>query len=399
MNKELIFQILSQVMGTKPEELLAFPQDRNLSDLGLDSIKFIQFIVAIEEQFQIEVYDSDLLVFNFATLESVFSTLEKYFQSAPQEAVLKKVFVCDCDNVLWHGVSGEEKIYMDEGTYQLQKTLQSLYEKGVLLCICSKNEKETIDSAFKSLDLSLSLDDFVIAKINYRDKATNIKEISQELNLSLDSFVFLDDSAYELGLVSSLLPQVSVIQANYNDLSFIQSINDFFAQSTNSIDRTRQYKEQKAREKEKARFATVEEYNRSLESKAVFSPATTESASRIAELTQRTNQFNLSGKRYTEEEILSLINEGENRIFVLSVSDKYGDMGIVGAAIWEEKEQEIILHAFYLSCRAFGRGFETFILDEIKKTGKTIYGVYKETDKNKRHKFFYRDNGVLAYEL
>lgn len=180
------------------------------------------------------------------------------------------------------------------------------------------------------MDLSLSLDDFVIAKINYRDKATNIKEISQELNLSLDSFVFLDDSAYELGLVSSLLPQVSVIQANYNDLSFIQSINDFFAQSTNSIDRTRQYKEQKAREKEKARFATVEEYNRSLESKAVFSPATMESASRIAELTQRTNQFNLSGKRYTEEEILSLINEGKIGFLFFLFPDKYRRYGNCG---------------------------------------------------------------------
>lgn len=395
MNKEVIFQILSTITEKSKEELINFPENQPLLDLGLDSIKFIQFIVAVEEECHIEIHDSDLLFINFDTMEKLFSTLEKYFENTP----LKKVLICDCDNVLWHGVAGEEKIYVDSGIEQLHKTLVNLYSNGVLLCLCSKNEKANIDFAFENLDMVLEKEQIAIFKINYHDKATNIKEISDELHLSPDSFVFLDDSDYECGLVSSLIPEVYTVKADYRDLSFIAAINDLFAQNTSSVNRTKLYKEQKEREKEKLQFTTVQEYNHSLETEATFRYDNAEAIQRIAELTQRTNQFNLSGKRYTEEDIINFMNSQSHTILTLSVSDKYGDMGIVGAAIYEMKADFVVIHAFYLSCRAFGRDFETLMLDEIKKLNKPIFGVYHETDKNKRHQFFYKDNGVSLYEL
>lgn len=209
----------------------------------------------------------------------------------------------------------------------------------------------------------------------------------------------MDDSDYELGLVAALLAEVYVIKADYKDLTFIQELSGLFAQNESPINRTKLYKEQKEREKQKGRFKTVEEYNNSLETKATFCCADIASAQRIAELTQRTNQFNLSGKRYTEQEILDIIKDKNYKIRILSVSDKYGDMGIVGAVIYEKRKNFIILHSFYLSCRAFGRGFEYLMLDEMKKCGQPIYGVYKETDKNSQHKTFYEDNGVSLYGL
>lgn len=395
MNDAAIFEILSDITEKSREDIMHFSKDQSLLDLGLDSIKFIQFVVAVEERFQIEIHDSDLLFSKFETIEKLFSTLEKYFE----KPVLKKVLVCDCDNVLWHGVAGEEEVFLDNDVLSLQKAVVNLYDNGVLICLCSKNEKTNFESAFDSLDMALKKEQIAIFKINFQDKATNIKEISEELNLSLDSFVFLDDSDYELGLVSALLPEVCTLKADYEDPVFIQNLEKLFAQNASSLDRTKLYKEQKEREKEKIRFTTVAEYNSSLETKITFRRNDAEAARRIAELTQRTNQFNLSGSRYTEQEILNMIKDGDSDILTLSVSDKYGDMGIVGAVIYEKRKEFILIRSFYLSCRAFGRGFEKQMVNEIKKLGKQVYGVYNETDKNKKHKSFYENNGVRLYEF
>lgn len=395
MNEQTIYKILSVVTEKSEEALMAFSKDQSLLDLGLDSIKFIQFIVAVEEAFQIEIRDSDLLFSKFETIEKLFSTLSGYLESTP----LKKVLVCDCDNVLWRGVAGEETISLDSDTLSLQQEIVNLCNRGVLVCLCSKNDRANFEQAFENPDMVLKNEHIAIAKINFRDKAANLKEIAAELNVSLNSFVFLDDSDYELGLISALLPEVCVVKADYHDLSFIKAVSGLFSQSASSMNRTALYKEQKEREKEKLHFKTVDEYNNSLETKAVFCPADSDSAGRIAELSQRTNQFNLSGRRYAEQEVSDLLAQKKYHIRTLSVSDKYGDMGLVGAVIYEDKADCIVLHSFYLSCRAFGRGFETLMINEMKAMGKPLFGVYNETDKNRKHKSFYNDNGVGLYEL
>lgn len=395
MNKDIIFQILSEVTQTPKEDLISLTETYKLQDLGIDSLKFIYFIVLIEEKFNIEINDSDLLFSKFDTIEKLFATLEKYFKKEN----LKKVLICDCDNVLWHGVSGEDNIYTDINTLELQKEIVNLFNNGVLICLCSKNDKSNINAAFNNFNMHLQNEHIAISKINFNDKATNIKEIAKELNLSIDSFVFLDDSDYELGLINSLLPDVDTIKADYKNPVFIQELRELFVQNSSSLNRTKLHREQKEREKEKLRFSTVEEYNNSLKTNTTFNYNNIISSQRVAELTQRTNQFNLSGERYTEQEIINIINNKNFNILTLSVSDKYGDMGIISAVIYEIKNNYIILHSFYLSCRAFGRGFENLMLDELKKQNKYIYGIYKETNKNKNYKSFYENNGVSLYEL
>ena len=395
MNKEKILEVLGNIIDINKEQLLKTSVDTKLTDLGLTSIQFIQFIVAIEEEFEIEILDSDLIMTNFETIEMLFSTLEKYFTS---KSALKKVLICDCDNVLWHGISGEEEIYLDAAVLKFQETLIELYNRGILICLCSKNEPENVESVFNSLEMPLKKNHILISKINLTDKATNIKEIALELNLSADSFVFVDDSKYELDLVSSIIPDITTVLADYSNCDFIEKIKGFFDGSSTDINRTRQYRDQKEREKEKQRYASAEEFNASLKTEIKCETASPAQAARISELSQRTNQFNLSDVRYTEEEINYFIRDEGYCVYALSASDKYGDMGLVGAAVVRKTENPVII-GFFLSCRVFGRGFEEHFLNKIKSNfAVSMYGIYKRTDKNKRFEDFYPKNGVEVYE-
>lgn len=395
MNKEKILEVLGNIIEINKEQLLKTSVDTKLTDLGLTSIQFIQFIVAIEEEFEIEILDSDLIMTNFETIEMLFSTLEKYFTS---KSALKKVLICDCDNVLWHGISGEEEIYLDAAVLKFQETLIELYNRGILICLCSKNEPENVESVFNSLEMPLKKNHILISKINLTDKATNIKEIALELNLSADSFVFVDDSKYELDLVSSIIPDITTVLADYSNCDFIEKIKGFFDGSSTDINRTQQYRDQKEREKEKQRYASAEEFNASLKTEIKCETASPAQAARISELSQRTNQFNLSDVRYTEEEINYFIRDEGYCVYALSASDKYGDMGLVGAAVVRKTENPVII-GFFLSCRVFGRGFEEHFLNKIKRNfAVPTYGIYKRTDKNKRFEDFYSKNGVEIYE-
>lgn len=393
MDKETILQLLSAVTDATVNELKALDDTALLEDHGLTSIGFIRFIVSVEETFSVEILDSDLILSNFATLQGLFATLEKYF--APQE-VLKKVLVTDCDNVLWRGIAGEESLVIDDDARALQETFLRLQQRGILLCLCSKNEPANIAEAFASPSMCLQTAHILLAKINRQDKASNLRELAAELNVDTSSFVFVDDSEYEIGLVNALLPEVTTEKAVGDIAAVCARIEAYFdGTPVSDVDRTRQYREQKQREQDKHRFVTVEEYNASLETIVTCVPAAHDDAARIAELTQRTNQCNLSGKRYTVQEIEHVMNDKHAAIITLKASDKYGDMGLVGAAVITGGNAPVI-EGFFVSCRVFDRGFETRLLDTVKRLFPvdTLRGVYVPTEKNTRYRDFYRTHGV-----
>ena len=198
MNKKKILEVLASELNQKATDLAALPLDTALSDLGMTSIIFISFIVKVEATFDIEILDSDLLFDNFATIEKLMHTLSKYL---PGLSPVKKVLVLDADHVLWRGVSGEEEIVIDEAILQFQQFLLNLYRRGVLLCLCSKNESFLIEEAFSNPKMILKKEHFAVLSASRIDKARQIQTIAQELNLSPESFVFVDDSDYELGYV------------------------------------------------------------------------------------------------------------------------------------------------------------------------------------------------------
>lgn len=395
MDKKKIIKLLATIIKIDEDQLIKTPVDTKLSELGLDSIQFIQFIVALEEKFNIEVLDSDLMVSNFQTIDTLYQTLEKYFV---KEVLVKKVLVCDCDNVLWHGVAGEEQVYTDALTDAFQERVVELYDRGVLICLCSKNQPENIEVAFSTLNMPLKKEHILLSKVNITNKATNIKEIASELDLSIDSLVFVDDSRYEIDLVSSIIPEITAIHADYSDCAFINSIGLLFDSNSTDIDRTQQYREQKEREKERQQYATAEEFNASLKTEVTCGLAVSAQAPRIAELSQRTNQFNLSDSRYSESQINSFINDKNYSVYTLSISDTYGDMGLIGTAIVCNLSEPMILD-FYLSCRAFGRNFEKILINKIiHDHPSSLTGVYNRTEKNCRFENFYPENGVEIHE-
>ncbi len=392
MDKNKILNILGKIINV--EQLFTLPGDTILTDIGMNSLAFIQFIVALEEKFGFEILDSDLLPSNFQTIDMLFHTLEKYFNTG---STLKKVLICDCDNCLWHGIAGEEEIHTDTSTLCLQNELIGLYEKGILLCLCSKNAPLNIARAFAQLDMPLKPEHILLSKINHGNKADNIIQIAEELNLSTDSFVFLDDSDYELGLINALLPEVTTFKVNFEQLNkLMPEIRSCFGKNTSEPNRTSQYRDQKEREKAKSKYTTVEEYNASLETIVTCAEASPQQADRIAELSQRTNQCNLSVARYTPEDIQRMLADNNYTILSLSVEDKYGDMGIVGAAIIHS---QAVIEAFFLSCRAFDRTFEDVLLQHIQERfPSNLRGVYKKSLQNIRYYDFYRIHGVPYYE-
>ena len=396
-SRETILELLAEATGHTLTEVLAVDKDTPVKMLGLDSLKFIQMIVRFEETFGIEVYDSDLVMSNFETVGALILMFQKYLP----DVAPKKVVICDCDNVLWNGISGEENIFVDERNVLFQNMLIEFYNKGILLCLCSRNLQKNIDCAFANLKMPLKKEHIIISKINLSNKVENIKAISNELNLSTDSFVFVDDSDYELGLINNLLPEVETVKVNYDDMTCLEQIKSLFGeQPVQDINRTQLYIQQKEREKTKLHVSTVAEYNNSLETRWVCAVDDITQAERLAELSQRTNQFNLSGTRYSKEQIVEFINDKNTHIISLSATDKYGDMGIIGATVVSVFENIAVIDSFYLSCRAFGRGFETLLIDEVKKHcgDKSLSGVYIPTDKNLRYADFYAKNGVLNHE-
>ena len=213
MNENIIYDILGHTVQRDPGDIKNLPTSMHLIDIGLNSLNFIRFIVELEKALNIEILDSDLVLENFKTIDTLMKMLNKYFSH--NYCNIKKVIISDCDNVLWHGIAGEEMIHIDTNTQKLQTELIDLYNRGILICLCSKNKYANIVEAFNTLDMPLNFSHVISYKINMLDKVSNIKQISEELNLDMASFVFIDDSNYELGCVKGMLPEIATIKVDY----------------------------------------------------------------------------------------------------------------------------------------------------------------------------------------
>lgn len=294
----------------------------------------------------------------------------------------KKCLVLDLDNTLWGGVLGEEGIdgiqvggdYPGKAFMYFQEALLELNRNGVILTVCSKNnEQDVLDVWEKNPFLILKKDHFATWRINWNDKATNICEIAKELNIGLDSIVFVDDSPTERLLVRQLLPMVEVPdfpgQPYELPVFFQKLVKDYFkVYSITNEDRekTEQYKANTYRIREQGRFADFTEFLRSLDIHLTIEGANDFNIPRIAQMTQKMNQFNMTTKRYTDADIRRFQQEGW-RIWCLSVSDKFGYSGITGCIMVNGSEIDTLL----LSCRVLGKGIELAFV-------KTVLGLLRE---------------------
>ncbi|MBF0465914.1 MAG: HAD-IIIC family phosphatase [Nitrospirae bacterium] len=324
----------------------------------------------------------------------------------------KKVLVFDCDNTLWSGIIGEDGangIDMSSNTArgsvfnEIQHIALSLNKKGVLLGICSKNNEDDVDEVLKTHpDMKIRNENLTVKKVNWDDKTINLSAVSTELNIGIDSMVFVDDSAYELGFVVRCLPEITTLQVPmdiYRYPNMLRETASLFYKTSESAEdsiKVRLYQEQSNRYTCKDSFECVEDYLKSLSLKMKIFVNDITIVPRMAQLTQKTNQFNLTTQRYTETDIRNFIKDENSIIFALEVEDKFGNYGITGLAIVKLRDgrQNAEIDSFLVSCRIIGRNIEFAFFDYIYRYllnigVKVICGIYKKTIKNKQVSDFY----------
>ncbi|MCT4686737.1 HAD-IIIC family phosphatase [Vallitalea sp.] len=306
-----------------------------------------------------------------------------------------KVIVIDCDNTLWEGNCGdttEGGVKITVGKKYLQRFLLNQMEKGMLLCICSKNNEKDVMDVFKTNpDMILKKEHITAFKVNWRNKSDNILDLANKLNLSLDSFIFIDDSSYECEEVSQAFPEVLTIRipdSNQDINEFLENlwVFDRYNVVKNSRVRTKYYKENFLREEERQKAVTFENFIKNLCITITISPLKEEEIERACELTKRTNQFNLSTRRRSESELRELLNKGY-RCDVVYVNDRFGSYGMVGVMIYKSDDMQLKVENFLLSCRVLGRGIENKMVMYLGKTAQklnkdTIIFEYKDNQKN-----------------
>jgi FkbH-like protein len=276
-----------------------------------------------------------------------------------------KVIVLDCDNTLWHGVVGEDGVQgirISSNWQAIQEFMVAQQQAGMLLCLCSKNNEADVIQVFEQRrEMLLQLEHLVAWRINWLPKSENIKSLAAELNLGLDSFIFIDDNPVECAEVSANCPDVLTLQLPIDD-DIPQFLNHIWAfdhlQTTDTdAERTVLYQQNLERQRLQQQALTLEDFLNALEMTIDISKPTATQLSRAAQLTQRTNQFNFTTIRRTEAEIHQLIQSGiECRI--VTVHDRFGDYGLVGVMLFSTQADRLDVDTFLLSCRVLGRGVE-----------------------------------------
>ena len=346
----------------------------------------------------------------------------EWFTHVERELELKrkKCLVLDLDNTLWGGILGEDgadgiKIggdYPGKAFYYWQQALLELSKTGVILTICSKNNEQDVEELWKHNPfIVLRKEHFSAWRINWNDKASNIQELAKELNIGLDSMVFLDDNPSERLLVSQTLPMVAVPEfpsKPYELMPFFKHlVTTYFRVYTITDEdrqKTAQYKANAQRAAARSQFVDMEAYLSSLDMRIDIISANEFNISRIAQMTQKTNQFNLTTHRYTESEIKQLLVE-KWKIFCISVSDRFGDNGITGTVFFKPmSDNQFEIETLLLSCRILGKGIEqaflSYCLNLLKLEGvQKIHASYLPTAKNSQVSDFYDRMGFSLTDI
>lgn len=335
---------------------------------------------------------------------------------APYVAALlglsRKCVVVDLDDTLWGGVVGEDGIDGirlgpdPEGRpfVDVQRVLLSLHTRGIVLAINSRNnEADALAVLRDHPGMLLREEHFAAVRMNWNDKVENLREIAAELKLGLDAMVFVDNDPATRQRVRDALPEVLVVDMP-DDPSFypetLMRLDVFNTLQLTAEDwqKGRYYAGERQRREVARGATTVADHLRSLEMVVTIARATPFTVPRIAQLTQKTNQFNMTSRRYQDEDIARLAASDEFLVVGASVADRFGDNGLTGVAIVEKAAAAWRIDTFLLSCRVIGRRVETvllqYLIDEAARAGATaIVGELVETAKNRPARSFYRDEG------
>ncbi|GFO63833.1 HAD-IIIC family phosphatase [Geomonas paludis] len=315
----------------------------------------------------------------------------------------RKCLVLDLDNTLWGGVVGDDgvdgiRVGPDAGAAgeayaAFQAFAKSLSLRGIALAVCSKNDPDLAREPFRSRQgMALTLDDFAVFRANWDNKADNLRQIARELNLGLEALVFVDDNPAERALVRAELPQVAVPELSADPADYMRVLAEgawfetlTFVEEDRS--RSRAYRDNAARNACLAQSSDLDGYLRSLEMRACWGDADQARLSRLAQLVNKTNQFHLTTTRYSEPELTALSLADDAWVGWFSLSDRFGDHGVIAAVVLRFRGQAALVDTWTMSCRVFSRGMEDFIFLKIWEVAKgrgctRLEGAFRPTPKN-----------------
>jgi FkbH-like protein len=356
------------------------------------------------------------LAWSEAAVPTIADLLSRYLMQLALPP--KKCLVLDLDNTLWGGVLGEEGpdgIRVAEGDpvgeafRAFQLAVKAVQQRGLLLAACSKNNRADVEEVFRRRpEMPLGLKDFAASRIDWEPKHVNLQALAAELNIGTDSLVFVDDNPAECELVRQMLPEVTVIQlprdpAAYAGLLLDRPELERLAIAAEDRRKTEQYHEQTAREASRQVAGDMQSYLESLGTVVTHWPATRAELTRVHQLFSKTNQFNLTTKRYRPADVETFIASPDWYLEVVKAEDRFGDLGIIAAFLLDlRKPGAVAVDSVVMSCRAMGRGIDTVIGNRIKAVARVqaprgrLVGEFRPTAKNKPAADFYQWQGFAV---
>ena len=404
----------SSINETKLEKLSA-KLNQYLADNMPENVKLVDLEkvianVGVNPSLDLRYYYSSKALYTIDFFKTYAEHIKPYIMSANGKS--KKALIFDCDNTLWKGVLGEEGfdgIEMSSSTgdgttfSEIQSIALAFNKQGVLIGLCSKNNPADVDEVIKSHpDMQLRDEYITIKKVNWSDKVTNLHEIAGKLNIGLDSLVFVDDSSFEVNFIKEQIPEITVLQVPDRLYDYPKMLREnaglFYNLSFTDEDKQKveMYKRQVQREIVKKEYVDIEGYLSSMGFKLTIFEDDKSIIPRMSQMSQKTNQFNLTTQRYTEGDIKSFIANNDSKVFAFSVGDKFGDSGVTGLCIIniDSNSKIAVIDTFLMSCRVIGRNIEyafmDYLINVIRDCGiNTVQSKYIQTQKNEQVKDFF----------
>lgn len=389
----------------------------NHSNLFICDIAALQNKLGRDTLFHPAVYIGSEMVISIDAVPYVASRTMDII--AAIQGKFKKCLILDLDNTLWGGIVGDDgyeklelghELGIGKAFTEFQQWALKLKNRGVILAVCSKNDEDTAKEPFeKHPEMILKLEAIAVFIANWDNKADNIRRIQSILNIGFDSMVFLDDNPFERNIVRENIPDIIVPElpedpAEYLEYLYGLNLFETTSYSRADADRTRQYQVESQRASTQMCFTSEADFLTSLQMVSDVTPFDRFNTPRVSQLSQRSNQFNLRTVRYTETDIERLAKDGRYANFSFTLSDKFGDNGLICVVILEKKDEEtLFVDTWFMSCRVLKRGMEHFTLNTLvayaRQYGfRNIVGEYIPTAKNSMVKDHYPGLGFVRVE-
>jgi len=379
-------------------ELMVFANEH--SNFFLCDLSSIQNQAGKAYSFQSSIYINTEMVLSIDILPEVAKRTTDLIGAIAGN--FKKCLILDLDNTLWGGIIGDDgleniqvgSLGIGKAFTEFQYWIKKLKNRGIILAVCSKNTESVAKEPFENHpDMVLHLDDIAVFIANWENKADNIRQIQSILNIGFDSMVFLDDNPFERNMVRENIPGITVPElpedpAEYLEFLYQQNLFETVSYSNEDAERTKQYQVEAKRNVLQKSFTNEGDFLQSLNMVSVVAPFNKFNSPRVAQLSQRSNQFNLRTVRYTEADIEAIILAQDIFSFTFTLTDKFGDNGMICVIILKkENEDTIFIDTWFMSCRVLKRGMENFVLNTIvdyaNENGYAyLKGQYLPTPKN-----------------